>query len=135
MKRLILLAALQSCAPHPAPEIVISVSEQSMRLGAITYSVGTSSHGTGNAPGSHKTPLGEMAVVQKWDADAADYHGRVRGKKLWLAGADCPAERRIYIHAGRTGRPSSIGCVHLSDADLAEVFEAVDVGAAVRIVP
>ena len=41
----------------------------------------------------------------------------------------------IYIHGGGTDRQSTRGCVGLNDSDIEEVFDAVEVGAAVTILP
>ena len=41
----------------------------------------------------------------------------------------------IYIHGGGTDRDSTRGCVGLEDSDIEEVFNAVEIGSTVRILP
>jgi murein L,D-transpeptidase YafK len=46
-----------------------------------------------------------------------------------------PLGGEIYIHGGGTDRDSTRGCIGLEDLDIEEIFEAVEVGATVTILP
>ena len=136
MRRLLplLLLLLPSCHHHnTAPEIVVDVSEKRMWVDGTAYKATTARRGVGNVPGSRKTPLGTMVVIDKWAPGDPRYHGRIKGYKLHLGGRDCPPSRRVYAHAGSTSGNWSQGCVHLSEEDMREVYERVPVGTKVLI--
>ena len=142
MRRLLpLILLLPSCLPtdgtrmRPKPSVVVDVSERRMFVDGTPYRASTARRGTGNVPGSKKTPIGTFVVVDKWTWGDPDYHGRISGPKLHLAGADCPASRRIYVHKGKTSGNYSLGCVHLSERDMHDVFAKVPVGSRVEIRP
>lgn len=123
------------------------------------YVVSTSKFGTGFEPGSQKTPTGEFLVESKWGAGAPegevfvsrvatgtfgreeDPTDHVQTRILWLTGLSeenaNTHSRYIYIHGtnaeGKLGTPASHGCVRMSNADVADLFERVEVGTPVRI--
>lgn len=121
-----------SCADDPDPQIDIYLGKETLHVRGKTYRCGYSRYGIGNTPGSKKTPVGVMQVVKKMPMGDPHYHGRVHGDKMWLAGDSCPASRCIYIHTGELGT-SSIGCIHLSQEDIREVYRISDVGTKVNI--
>ena len=138
----VMALAFASCASVTPPDRptsqqtgVVDVSEQRLTLGDSIYRVSTAGRGTGNVPGSKKTPLGNLTVINKWAPGDRDYHGRIRGYKLHLAGDNCPASRRIYIHQGRTDKATSLGCVRLSHEDVEELFYLLPVGSRIVIKP
>jgi len=125
-----------------------------------TYPISTSKFGLGDKSGSFKTPVGRLEVARKIGKGKA--HGTVfKSRKptgevlkpnapgrdpivtriLWLRGRDSGTHsafnRYIYIHGTpeeRTlGTPSSYGCVRMSSADVAEIYDLVAVGAPVVI--
>ena len=130
---LLLLPSCHHNTASRAPEIVVDVSEKRMWVDGTAYKATTARRGVGNVPGSRKTPLGTMVVIDKWAPGDPRYHGRINGYKLHLGGRDCPASRRVYVHAGRTTGNWSQGCVHLSEEDIAAVFDKVPVGTKVLI--
>ena len=90
-------------------------------------------------------PLGEIFVSRQATGrkgapeDDADH---VQTRILWLEGMDPENQnthsRYIYIHGtnaeGALGTPSSHGCVRMSNADVVELFDRVEIGTRVRIV-
>ncbi len=124
-----------------------------------TYPVSTSRFGLGTKPGSLRTPLGAFRVAEKLGGgealgtvfksrqptgeiglDSTD-EDLVLTRILWLEGAEShnanTRERYIYIHGtnheAHLGRPASHGCVRMSNADVAELYEMVPPGTEVRI--
>lgn len=125
------------------------------------FPISTSKFGLGSQEGSFKTPTGRFRIAEKIGADQPiriAYKSRVPVKAspemlagddlvmsriLWLDGLD-PANantrsRYIYIHGTnheeRLGEPASHGCIRMKNTDIAELFELVDVGTLVVIVP
>lgn len=124
-----------------------------------TYPVSTSCYGLGSVPDSNFTPVGRFRIVQKighgapertifrsravvgtWDGGVApeDY---VLTRILWLDGMDeanvNTFSRYIYIHGTnqeeRIGQPASHGCIRLTNADVVDLFERVDLATEVII--
>ena len=124
-----------------------------------TYPVSTSRFGLGSVPDSNFTPHGRFRIVQKighgapertifrsrrivgtWDGGEApeDY---VLTRILWLAGQEeqnaNTFSRYIYIHGtnheNRMGQPASHGCIRLTNADVVDLFDRVDLATEVVI--
>jgi lipoprotein-anchoring transpeptidase ErfK/SrfK len=125
----------------------------------LTFPVSTSKYGLGCAGGSFKTPTGRFRIAEKIGSgqpvDIA-YKSRVPLKPsrellesadlvmsriLWLDGLEeanaNTYNRYIYIHGTnheeQIGEPASHGCVRMKNADIAKLFELVEVGTAVTI--
>jgi len=127
-----------------------------------SFPVSTSGFGIGTEPGSNKTPLGRFAIGEKIGDGAplgtifvsrqptgeqallespGDPEDRILTRILWLEGLE-PAnantrERYIYIHGTnyeeQIGEPCSHGCVRMRNADVAQLFDAVEPGTEVVI--
>jgi hypothetical protein len=120
----------------------------------------TSKFGIGFQPGSNKTPLGAFRVAHKfgegmpqrtifksrkaigeWQPDGDRDGDLILSRILWLEGCEernaNTLERYIYIHGtndeGSIGRAASHGCVRLRNADVAQLYDLVDVGTDVWI--
>jgi L,D-transpeptidase YbiS len=126
-----------------------------------TFPVSTSKFGLGTEEGSFKMPTGRFRIAEKIGAGeplssafrarvpfqptAGDLHGDdlVMTRILWLDGLDAANanthSRYIYIHGTNheelIGTPASHGCIRMRNADVAELFDLVDVGTLVRITP
>ena len=126
---------------------------------ARRYAVSTSKFGTGFAPGSQKTPTGAFSVESKWGEGAPegevfvsrvatgtfgteeDPTDHVQTRILWLTGLSeenaNTHSRYIYIHGtnaeSQLGFPASHGCVRMSNADVVDLFDRVEVGTPVWI--
>jgi lipoprotein-anchoring transpeptidase ErfK/SrfK len=125
-----------------------------------TFSVSTSRFGLGTKEGSFKTPTGRFRIAQKiGDGQPLEtvYKARVpvrasrrtlnsdgdlvMSRILWLDGLDAENantfDRYIYIHGtnheDRIGEPESHGCIRMKNADVAELFDLVEVGTPVVI--
>ena len=92
-----------------------------------------------------RRPTGEIYSPEL----AAQYPGRdwILTRIFWLSGCEVgfnrlgmvdTMRRYIYIHGSPDsavmGKPGSIGCIHMHNDDLLELFDKVPVGAAVNIV-
>ena len=125
------------------------------------FAVSTAEKGMGFENGSHRTPTGNFRISQKIGAGEAEgtiFKGRIPvvqwdGKNLEgdliltrilrLDGLDPgnrnTLERYIYIHGtnreDQLGRPSSHGCVRMANADVLELFDMVEEGTGVEILP
>ena len=125
------------------------------------YPVSTSRHGLGSKEGSLKTPTGRFRVADKIGEGmpiGTIYKSRrpVKATKkllreedlimtriLWLDGLERRNAnthgRYVYIHGTNReesiGRPTSIGCVRMRNADVAELFDLVTVDTPVVIKP
>ena len=128
------------------------------------YRISTSKFGIGQIAGSNKTPLGLHRIAEKigdgCEAGTVFKHRKVIGylrdglplesittRILWLEGleegfnrggnVDTHA-RYIYIHGfgdqESLGKPTSLGCVHLADADLIPLYDLLPSGTLVWIV-
>lgn len=124
-----------------------------------TFPVSTSRYGVGTEPGSLRTPPGRFRVAEKFgDGEplGAVFKSRVpTGESglgstegdlvltriLWLEGMQehnaNTIERYIYIHGTNhettLGQPASHGCVRMSNADVAELYELVPAGCEVHV--
>jgi len=124
--------------------------------------IGFSPDGDKEVEGDGRTPVGEFYVFTKngksqFHRSLGLSYPRVNDARRGLAGAMISEaehdeiiaahnDRRkppqytalggeIYIHGGGTDRDSTRGCIGLNDADIEEVFDAVEVGATVVILP
>ena len=124
-----------------------------------TYPVSTSRFGLGSKPESNFTPLGRFQIAQKighgapertifrsrmgkgmWDGreGPGDY---VLTRILWLEGVEeenlNTFSRYIYIHGTNQesciGEPASHGCIRLTNADVIDLFDRVDLATEVII--
>ncbi len=129
---------------------------------AAIYPVSTSKFGIGDRWGSMATPLGWMQVAQKIGDHAptgAVFHKRrftgeiltpnapgrdpIVTRIIWLRGLETSNanafNRCIYIHGTAEeksiGRPASYGCVRMCSKDVTEVYNQIQLGAIVRIIP
>jgi L,D-transpeptidase YbiS len=118
-----------------------------------TFPISSSSFGLGTEEGSMKTPLGRFRIAEKFGAglphetafksrkpirltpkmlEEADL---IMSRILWLDGIDPENanshERFIYIHGTNheesIGQPASHGCIRMKNADVAELFDLVEV--------
>ena len=144
-------------------EVSISKQRLTLKSGRKVlraYPISSSKFGLGSEVGSMKTPLGKFRVVEKFGQDlpietAFKSRKRVRvtakmlrsadlimSRILWLDGLESQNanshERYIYIHGtnheGEIGRPASHGCIRMRNADVAELFDLVDLETPVRII-
>lgn len=125
------------------------------------YPVSTAANGLGTEPGSFRTPTGHFRIAEKIGHGqplGMVFRGRqptgeighegipddlVQTRILWLDGLDpenaSTFSRYIYIHGtnheSSLGSPSSHGCVRMSNAGVAELFDAVDEKTRVFIQP
>lgn len=123
------------------------------------YPISTSKFGVGFEPGSNKTPTGSFRVQSKWGDGAPEgeiFVGRVatgrlgqegdegdhvQTRILWLEGLSEENAnthgRYIYIHGTNAesllGTPASHGCVRMSNSDVIDLFDRVNVGTPVYI--
>jgi L,D-transpeptidase YbiS len=123
------------------------------------YVISTSRFGLGFQPGSNKTPVGRFRIGEKVGDGAVpgeifvsrkptgecgqegDPEDRVQTRILWLEGLDPEnantRERYIYIHGtnaeSHLGTPASHGCIRMSNLDVIDLFELVEVGTEVWI--
>lgn len=120
----------------------------------------TSRFGIGFLEGSNRTPLGAFRVAEKhgsgaaertifrarkpageWDPSQATDEDLILARILWLEGMERrnanTRQRFIYIHGTNAehlvGQRGSHGCVRMRNADVAELFERVEVGTPVWI--
>jgi len=126
-----------------------------------SFPVSTSARGLGNEPESFKTPVGRFCIAEKIGDGACRgevFKSRlptgeigsqertedlVQTRILWLHGLEeqnaNTRDRYIYIHGTNQesliGTPSSHGCVRMRNADVIELFDAVEVGTEVLIQP
>lgn len=125
------------------------------------YAVSTSQFGVGFEEGSFKTPIGNFQISEKHGNGAPEgeiFVGRVatgrigiegeggdhvQTRILWLDGVDeenaNTKARYIYLHGTNweslLGTPASHGCVRLSNADIIDLFNRVEVGTRVTVEP
>jgi phosphoserine phosphatase len=127
-----------------------------------TYPVSTAAKGVGFTPGSFRTPTGRFVIAQKigdgqpagtifvarepvglWQAGEPSEKDHVLSRIIRLSGLDPENansfDRFIYIHGtnheDQLGTPASCGCVRLSNADMIELYELVQPGMIVEILP
>ena len=123
------------------------------------YVVSTSRFGLGTEPGSNRTPTGRFRIAEKHGDSApsgeifisrvatgrvgqeGDEKDHVQTRILWLAGLDPENantfDRYIYIHGTNAesvlGTPASYGCVRMSNDDVCDLYDRVEVGTEVGI--
>jgi L,D-transpeptidase YbiS len=126
-----------------------------------SFPVSTSANGIGTEPGSMKTPPGRLRIAEKIGHDAPlgmvfksrvatgefgteeQPEDLVQTRILWLEGAESQnantLERYIYIHGTNheadIGKPASHGCIRMRNADVARLFDAVEIGTEIWIQP
>ena len=123
------------------------------------YVISTSRFGLGFEPGSFCTPTGRFRIADKIGdgtppgeifkgrkrtgvfGQESDPEDRIQTRILWLEGLDPEnantRERYIYLHGTNAesalGTPASHGCIRLSNADVIDLYERVEVGTPVII--
>ncbi|MEA3212518.1 MAG: hypothetical protein QOE70_5575 [Chthoniobacter sp.] len=160
--------ALASCAHRTSTTLIrVSVPNQKIivfqqGVQVAMYDCSTSKYGIGDQPGSYRTPVGRLQVVQKigdglpsgmklksrqptGEIVKPDSPGRdpIVSRILWLRGLERQNahayNRAIYIHGTaeeRTiGTPASYGCVRMRSKDVIKLYSQVGVGAVVEIMP
>ena len=131
------------------------------RKNVASYPVSTSRFGLGSKEGSFKTPTGKFRIAEKIGGGKAEgtvFKSRrpvkptrkmlrdedlVMTRILWLEGLERrnanTHDRYIYIHGTNheeeIGTAASHGCVRMTNADVAELFDRVDEGTPVEIRP
>jgi lipoprotein-anchoring transpeptidase ErfK/SrfK len=147
-------------------KMIVSVTDQKMLLvkdgePVKTYKISTSKYGTGDKPGSNRTPLGHLRVAKKIGNTApqgAVFKSRrptgeilkpnspgrdpVVTRILWLNGLEernrNAFKRTIYIHGtpeeNRLGHPASYGCIRMSSRDVVDLYNRIGYGADVFII-
>jgi lipoprotein-anchoring transpeptidase ErfK/SrfK len=127
-----------------------------------TYPISSSKFGLGDRWGSMATPLGFLQVAQKIGDHAptgAVFHKRrftgeilppnapgrdpVITRIIWLRGLEPwnshAFARCIYIHGTpeekTIGRPASYGCIRMKSRDVTALYDQLQLGAVVQIVP
>jgi lipoprotein-anchoring transpeptidase ErfK/SrfK len=125
------------------------------------YAISTSRFGVGTEEGSNKTPPGHFRIKEKHGDGAlpgeifvsrqptgtfgteGDENDNVQTRILWLDGNEPENAntyaRYIYIHGTNAesllGTPASHGCVRMSNSDVIDLFDRVEVGTPVEIQP
>ena len=127
-----------------------------------TYPISSSKFGLGDRWGSMATPLGFLQVAQKIGDHApagAVFHKRrftgevlppnapgrdpVITRIIWLRGLEPwnshAFARCMYIHGTpdekTIGRPASYGCIRMKSRDVTALYDQIQLGAVVQIVP
>ena len=134
---------------------------RSGRKKIAAYPVSTSRFGLGSKEGSFKTPTGKFRVAEKIGDGAAlgtVFKSRrpikatnkmlreddlVMTRILWLDGLEPrnanTHDRYVYIHGTNhekeIGTPASHGCIRMRNADVVALFDRVEEGTPVEIVP
>ncbi len=120
----------------------------------------TSKFGIGHEPGSNRTPLGAFRIAEKhgeglpehtifksrkpvgeWRAGEQPGADLILSRILWLEGCEernaNTLGRYIYIHGTnderKIGQLASHGCVRMRNADVAQLYDLVEVGTPVWI--
>jgi lipoprotein-anchoring transpeptidase ErfK/SrfK len=126
-----------------------------------SFPVSTSRFGLGEAEGSFRTPTGRFQVHQKVGGEHpvnTVFRGRVpvpapsdwataddliTSRILWLDGMEDhnsnTRDRFIYIHGTNQeqliGQAASRGCIRMRNQDVIQLFDQIDVGTEVEILP
>ncbi|WP_367874347.1 HAD-IB family phosphatase [Luteolibacter sp. Populi] len=127
-----------------------------------SYPVSTAAKGVGFTPGSHRTPTGRFVIAQKagageppgtifvsrkvvghWQPGDASEKDHVLTRIIRLSGLQPENansfDRYIYLHGtnheAKLGSPASCGCVRLANADVTELYNLVEPGMIVEILP
>ncbi|HEX8281528.1 MAG TPA: L,D-transpeptidase [Chthoniobacterales bacterium] len=146
----------------PSIHISVPKQRLTLKRGRRTervFPVSTSRFGLGSEDGSMKTPLGRFRIAEKIGAGLpieTAYKSRkpirataanlreddlIMSRILWLDGLEPhnanSHARYIYIHGtnheDEIGQPASHGCVRMRNAEIAELFELVEVDTPVVI--
>ncbi len=134
---------------------------QGRRLKEV-FNISTAKNGLGNKAQSFCTPIGKLRVSEKigdgmplytvfnervasglWDGKERADQSPILGRILWLEGADRhnrnTKNRTIYLHGtshfAKLGTPNSEGCIVFAPEDIVRVYDALDVGDVVKVVP
>ena len=126
------------------------------------WPVSTSKYGLGDKWGSYATPLGNLRVREKIGAGAplgtvfksrqrtgeilrpnAPGRDPVVTRILWLEGTETQNRnalaRCIYIHGTseeyKIGKPASYGCIRMRSQDIIRLFDEIELGTQVTIIP
>ena len=126
-----------------------------------SFPVSTSRFGVGEAEGSFRTPTGRFQVCEKIGdiypintvfrgrvpvSDPPDWETSddlITSRILWLHGLDPhnsnTRARYIYIHGTNQerliGQPVSHGCIRMRNQDVVQLFDLIDTGVEVEILP
>jgi L,D-transpeptidase YbiS len=139
----------------PKQQLTLKNGRKTLR----SFPISSSRFGLGSKEGSMKTPLGRFRIAEKF-GDALPHETAFKSRKpvrltkkmlesddlimsriLWLDGL-APEnansyDRYIYIHGTNheeeIGRPASHGCIRMRNADVAELFDLVEVNTSVVI--
>lgn len=160
--RCILAGVVLKKSAQPTLHVSVDQQRLTLKRGRSNervYPISTSKFGLGSEEGSYKTPTGRFRIAEKIGADQPiniAYKSRVpvtptaemlasadlvMSRILWLDGLDeanaNTHQRYIYIHGTNheelIGTPASHGCIRMKKADIAELFELVQVGTPVVI--
>ena len=127
----------------------------------LSFPVSTSRFGLGETEGSFRTPTGRFRIYGKIGAEQpinTVFRGRVlvpdppdwataddliTSRILWLEGVEDhnanTRERYIYIHGTNQeqliGQAASRGCIRMRNQDVIQLFDLIDVGTEVEILP
>jgi lipoprotein-anchoring transpeptidase ErfK/SrfK len=127
----------------------------------LSFPVSTSRFGLGETKGSLRTPTGRFRVHKKIGAehpintvfrgraavadppDWATAEDLITSRILWLDGVEGhnanTRERYIYIHGTNQeqliGQAASRGCIRMRNQDVIQLFDLIDVGTDVEILP
>jgi lipoprotein-anchoring transpeptidase ErfK/SrfK len=127
----------------------------------LSFPVSTSRFGLGETEGSFRTPTGRFRIYEKIGAEHpinTVFRGRVRvpdppdwataddlitSRILWLDGVEehnaNTRERYIYIHGTNQeqliGQAASRGCIRMRNQHVIQLFDLIDVGTEVEILP
>ncbi len=126
------------------------------------FNISTARNGLGNQAQSFRTPIGKLRVSEKigdgmqlytifnervasglWDGKERPGQSPILGRILWLEGADRynrnTKDRTIYLHGtshkSKLGTPNSEGCIVFAPEDIVKVYDALQVGDVVKVVP
>jgi lipoprotein-anchoring transpeptidase ErfK/SrfK len=127
----------------------------------LSFPISTSRFGLGEAEGSFRTPTGRFRVYEKIGGEHSTktvFRGRIpvpdppdwataddliTSRILWLDGVEDhnanTRERYIYIHGTNQeqliGQAASRGCIRMRNQDVIQLFDLIDVGTEVEILP
>ena len=127
----------------------------------LSFPVSTSRFGLGETEGSFRTPTGRFRIHEKIGAkqpfktvfrgripvpdppDWATAEDLITSRILWLDGVEDhnanTRERSIYIHGTNQeeliGQVASRGCIRMRNQDVIQLFDLIDVGTEVEILP
>ena len=147
---------------QPSIHVSVAKQQLALKRGRAverTFSISTSKYGLGAEEGSFKTPTGRFRIAEKIGAGqphdiafkarvplrpSAEMLGAddlVMSRILWLDGVEShnqnTFDRYIYIHGTNheeeIGKPASHGCIRMRNADVAELFDRVEIGTPVVI--